>query len=106
MAEVVKNGDQYYTLAYDPAGVKQDGRFHKIEVRLAQPGYKLLYRHGYVAPDAEGCGRRGSSSRIRNRALGRGVSFVRRRWSRERRRRRSFYSGIQTAVEEKQPTGF
>ncbi len=53
MADVIKNGDQYYTLAYDPASVKQDGKFHKIEVRLAQPGYKLLYRHGYVAPDAK-----------------------------------------------------
>jgi hypothetical protein len=50
---VIKNGDYYYTLAYDPSGVKQDGRFHKIEVRFSQPGYKLLYRHGYVAPDAK-----------------------------------------------------
>ncbi len=58
MADVIKNGDQYYTLAYDPAGVKQDGRFHKIEVRLAQPGYKLLYRHGYVAPDAKAVAKR------------------------------------------------
>jgi hypothetical protein len=33
--------------------VKQDGRFHKIDVKIAQPGYKLLYRHGYVAPDAK-----------------------------------------------------
>jgi len=33
-------------------GVKQDGKFHKIEVKFNQPGYSLLYRHGYVAEDA------------------------------------------------------
>ena len=53
LADVINNGDRYYTLAYDPSGVKQDGRFHKIDVKIAQPGYKLLYRHGYVAPDAK-----------------------------------------------------
>lgn len=53
LSGVIRNGDRYYTLAYDPTGVKQDGRFHKIEVKSAQPGYKLQYRHGYVAPDAK-----------------------------------------------------
>lgn len=52
VADVIKNGDHYYTLAYDPSGVKQDGKFHKIEVKCNQPGYSLLYRHGYVAEDA------------------------------------------------------
>ncbi|WP_169747231.1 VWA domain-containing protein [Edaphobacter aggregans] len=52
LADVIRNGDDYYTLAYDPSGVKQDGKFHKIEVKFRQPGYSLLYRHGYVAEDA------------------------------------------------------
>jgi hypothetical protein len=52
LADVIKNGDHYYTLSYDPQGVKQDGKFHKIEVKFNQPGYSLLYRHGYVAEDA------------------------------------------------------
>ena len=51
MAEVIANGDRYYTLAYDPVGVKRDGRFHKITVKFDQPGYNLQYRHGYVAED-------------------------------------------------------
>jgi len=53
LADVIKNGDRYYTLAYDPSGVKLDGRFHKIEVKFKQRGYKLQYRHGYVAQDAK-----------------------------------------------------
>jgi VWFA-related protein len=52
LGDVIKNGDHYYTLAYDPSGVKHDGKFHKIEVKCSQPGYSLLYRHGYVAEDA------------------------------------------------------
>jgi VWFA-related protein len=54
LADVIKNGDHYYTLSYDPQGVKQDGKFHKIEVKFNQPGYSLLYRHGYVADDGSG----------------------------------------------------
>jgi hypothetical protein len=53
LADVIKNGDHYYTLAYDPVGVKQDGRFHKIEVKFKHQGYRLQYRHGYVAQDAK-----------------------------------------------------
>jgi VWFA-related protein len=53
LEDVINNGARYYTLAYDPIGVKQDGRFHKIEVKFKQPGYKLQYRHGYVARDAK-----------------------------------------------------
>jgi hypothetical protein len=53
MSDVIRKGERYYTLAYDPVDVKQDGRFHKIKVKSAQPNYKLLYRHGYVAADAK-----------------------------------------------------
>ena len=51
MADVIANGDRYYTLAFDPVNVKRDGKFHKITVKFDLPGYKLLYRHGYVAED-------------------------------------------------------
>jgi VWFA-related protein len=51
MAGVIQLGDRYYTLAYDPVKVKHDGRFHKITVKCDLPGYKLLYRHGYVVDD-------------------------------------------------------
>jgi VWFA-related protein len=53
MGEVIGSGDVYYTLAYDPANQKLDGRYHKIVVKFSQPGYKVLYRHGYVAEDAK-----------------------------------------------------
>ena len=49
MANVINNGSRYYTLAYDPVDVKNDGRYHKIVVKLNHPGYQLAYRHGYVA---------------------------------------------------------
>jgi len=51
MAGVISNGDRYYTLAFDPQQMKQDGKFHKITVKSV-PGTTLLYRHGYVALDA------------------------------------------------------
>jgi len=57
LGDVIKNGDRYYTLSYDPSGVKHDGKFHKIEVKCSQPGYRLLYRHGYVAEDASASGK-------------------------------------------------
>jgi VWFA-related protein len=49
MGDAIESGRDYYTLAYDPAEVKRDGKFHKITVKFDQPGYKLLYRHGYTA---------------------------------------------------------
>jgi hypothetical protein len=48
MGEAIESGGDYYTVAYDPAEVKRDGKFHKITVKLDQPGYRLLYRHGYT----------------------------------------------------------
>ncbi len=44
-----------YTLGYVPAELKADGRFHKVEVKLASPdlkGAKVRTRPGYLAPDA------------------------------------------------------
>ncbi len=50
VAAAVQNGANYYTLAYIPAGKADDGRFHKIQVRVPDaPSYKLTYRQGYVA---------------------------------------------------------
>jgi VWFA-related protein len=49
MADSMRTGSSYYTLAYRPSGVEWNGRFRKIAIRSAQPRLKLLYRSGYYA---------------------------------------------------------
>jgi len=48
--EAVADGAQYYTLGYYPAA-REDGKFHKIEVRLARKGLQVRHRRGYQADD-------------------------------------------------------
>ena len=43
----------FYTLSYSPDKEKMDGSFRKIHVTVAGGKYKLLYRSGYYAVDAE-----------------------------------------------------
>jgi len=47
---IVDENSSYYVLGYYPVNDKRDGRFRKIEVRLAQPGLTVRARKGYVAP--------------------------------------------------------
>jgi VWFA-related protein len=47
----VADGSQYYTLVYSPANKKMDGRYRKIEVKVADSKLKLSYRHGYNADE-------------------------------------------------------
>jgi VWFA-related protein len=47
----VADGSHFYTVAYTPANSHMDGKFRKIEVRLATGRYTLAYRHGYNADD-------------------------------------------------------
>ncbi|HEY6385852.1 MAG TPA: VWA domain-containing protein [Candidatus Acidoferrum sp.] len=49
VTEAVGNGSHYYTLAYSPANDKNDGKFHAIQVSLADSNCKLSYRRGYFA---------------------------------------------------------
>ncbi|MBX3282270.1 MAG: VWA domain-containing protein [Acidobacteria bacterium] len=42
-------GNQY-TISYQPAESKEDGKFHSIEVRVARGGLKIRTREGYIAP--------------------------------------------------------
>lgn len=56
MAQVQQDIRSYYMLTYSPASSAEDGRYHRIEVRLA-PRFqslkaKLDYRPGYFAPTA------------------------------------------------------
>ncbi len=41
----------FYLLGYYSTNPEADGRFRKIEVRIAQPGVSLTARRGYLAPD-------------------------------------------------------
>jgi VWFA-related protein len=45
----IKDGSNYYTLAYRPLNTDWNGSFRKIHVDLAVKGYSLSYRRGYYA---------------------------------------------------------
>jgi VWFA-related protein len=47
---IVNDNSAYYVLAYYPPSNKRDGKFHKIEVRVARPGLTVRSRKGYQAP--------------------------------------------------------
>ena len=49
IADGMRTGANYYSLAYRPGNANWDGKFRKIAVKAAQPGLKLLYRSGYYA---------------------------------------------------------
>ena len=49
MADSMRTGSNYYTLAYRPSGVAWNGRFRKISIKTAHPHLRLLYRSGYYA---------------------------------------------------------
>jgi len=47
----IDNGANYYSIAYVPPSQRYDGLYHKIEVRVDQPGVTLVFRKGYYADD-------------------------------------------------------
>jgi hypothetical protein len=60
VGKAIANGANYYTLSYTPTDARQNGEFHKIQVKLAQQGLTLNYRNGYYADDADTVARRGT----------------------------------------------
>lgn len=51
LQRVLDANEVYYVLAYEPAVSRRDGRFHKIEVKIAdRPELKARTRKGYFAP--------------------------------------------------------
>lgn len=46
---VVADNSVYYLLGYYSTNEKRDGKFHKIEVKVARPGVTVRSRKGYVA---------------------------------------------------------
>ncbi|MCI0665148.1 MAG: VWA domain-containing protein, partial [Acidobacteria bacterium] len=54
LQRVLDDNETYYVLAYEPPESRRDGRFHKIEVRIAdRPELKARTRKGYLAPTPE-----------------------------------------------------
>jgi VWFA-related protein len=49
MTESLRQGSNYYTLAYVPQNRDWNGSYRKIEVKSSQPGTKLTFRRGYYA---------------------------------------------------------
>ncbi|HEX5084762.1 MAG TPA: VWA domain-containing protein, partial [Blastocatellia bacterium] len=50
LQRVLDANETYYVLAYEPAELRRDGRFHKIEVRIAgRPDLTVQTRKGYLA---------------------------------------------------------
>jgi VWFA-related protein len=47
LAEDLKDGSSYYTVAYTPTDPKEIGRERKITVKLKEENYKLAYRRTY-----------------------------------------------------------
>jgi VWFA-related protein len=51
LQRVLDENEVYYVLAYEPPVSRRDGRFHKLEVRIAdRPELKVRTRKGYLAP--------------------------------------------------------
>jgi VWFA-related protein len=51
LQRVLDDNEVYYVLAYEPPESRRDGRFHRIEVHIAdRPELKVRTRKGYLAP--------------------------------------------------------
>jgi len=58
LKRVLDDTEVYYLLAFEPASPVRDGRFHKIEVRVAgRRGLKVRTRKGYFAPGEVAAGK-------------------------------------------------
>jgi VWFA-related protein len=53
LKQVFADASAYYLLGYSPSRPATDGKFHRIEVRVARPGVRVTARKGYWAPTAE-----------------------------------------------------
>jgi VWFA-related protein len=51
IAQVFLENSSYYLLGYEPQSAN-DGRFHRLEIKVNRPGLIVRARSGYYAPDA------------------------------------------------------
>ena len=52
LRQVVREASAFYLLGYSPSRSPQDGKFHKIGVKVKRSGTDVRARRGYWAPDA------------------------------------------------------
>ncbi|MGE0394013.1 MAG: VWA domain-containing protein [Vicinamibacterales bacterium] len=50
LKQTLADASAYYLLGYTPSRPADDGRFHKIEVKVLRPGARVTARRGYWAP--------------------------------------------------------
>jgi hypothetical protein len=50
---IVDSNSRYYVLGYTPPDDAQNGRFHRIDVRVKRPGMNVIARRGYATPRAQ-----------------------------------------------------
>lgn len=50
---IVQENSSYYVLGYYSTNEKRDGKFRKIDVRVARPGLRVQARNGYTAPKGQ-----------------------------------------------------
>ncbi len=50
LRQVVDDASAYYLIGYSPTRTEDDGKYHKISVKVKRPGAHVLAREGYWAP--------------------------------------------------------
>jgi VWFA-related protein len=50
LRQVVEDASSYYLVGYAPTRSEDDGKFHKISVKVKRPGVRVIHRSGYWAP--------------------------------------------------------
>ncbi|MEI6667452.1 MAG: VWA domain-containing protein [Acidobacteriota bacterium] len=53
MAQVLSETSAYYVLGYTPTRATDDGKYHKISVKVRRSGTRVTARQGYWAPSAK-----------------------------------------------------
>jgi VWFA-related protein len=53
LTRILNDTSAYYVLGYQPTRLEDDGKYHKIGVKVKRPGVHLLSRQGYWAPSGK-----------------------------------------------------
>jgi VWFA-related protein len=53
LGKMLAETSAYYVIGYTPTRTEDDGKFHKINVRVRRPGVRVLARQGYWAPSTK-----------------------------------------------------
>jgi hypothetical protein len=59
---VFVDNNAYYVLGYTPTRAEDDGKYHKITVKVKRPGMRVLARQGYFAPSSKELARAAEAS--------------------------------------------